>query len=76
MKNSVISVFDTSIAAYNIGNHIIMDAVKSEVMELFPDSFVLSLPVEDIKTNARRYNAISEISFVGGTNILNGDIRR
>lgn len=76
MKNSVISVFDTSIAAYNIGNHIIMDAVKSEVMELFPDSFVLSLPVEDIKTNARHYNAMSDISFVGGTNILNGDIRR
>lgn len=76
MKNSVISIFDTSIAAYNIGNQIIMDAVKTELMELFPQSFVLSLPVEDIKTNARRYNAVSDISFVGGTNILNGDIRK
>ena len=76
MKNSVISVFDTSIAAYNIGNQIIMDAIKTELMELFPHSFVLSLPVEDIKTNARRYNAMSDISFVGGTNILNGDIRK
>lgn len=76
MKNSIISVFDTSIAAYNIGNQIIMDAVKTELMELFPDSFLLSLPVEDIKTNARRYNAKSDITFVGGTNILNGDIRR
>ena len=76
MKNSVISVFDTSIAAYNIGNQIILDAVKAELMELFPQSFVLSLPVEDIKTNTRRYNAMSDISFVGGTNILNGDIRR
>lgn len=76
MKNSVISVFDTAIAAYNIGNQIIMDAVKTELMELFPQSFVLSLPVEDIKTNARRYNSMSDISFVGGTNILNGDIRK
>ena len=76
MKNSVISIFDTSIAAYNIGNQIIMDAVKTELMELFLQSFVLSLPVEDIKTNARRYNAVSDISFVGGTNILNGNIRK
>ena len=76
MRNSVISIFDTAIAAYNIGNQIIMDAVKAELMELFPQSFVLSLPVEDIKSNARRYNAMSDISFVGGTNILNGDIRK
>lgn len=76
MKNSVISVFDTSIASYNIGNQIIMDAVRTELMDLFPDSFVLSLPVEDIKTNARHYNAMSNISFVGGTNILNSDIRK
>lgn len=76
MKNSVISVFDTSIAAYNIGNQIIMDAVKAELMDLFPQSFVLSLPVEDIKKNVRHYNTMSDITFVGGTNILNSDIRR
>lgn len=76
MKNSVISIFDTAIASYNIGNQIIMDAVKTELMELFPQSFVLSLPVEDIKTNTRKYNAMSDISFIGGTNILNRDIRK
>lgn len=76
MENRVISIFDTSIAAYNIGNQIIMDAVKTELMDLFPESFVLSLPVEDVKRNARRYSGLSDISFVGGTNILNGDIRR
>ena len=76
MKNSVISIFDTAIASYNIGNQIIMDAVKTELMELFPRSFVLNLPVEDIKTNARKYNAMSDISFIGGTNILNRDIRK
>ena len=76
MKNSVISVFDTSIASYNIGNQIIMDAVNLEINELFPESFIISLPVEDIKTNARKYNAKSDISFVGGTNILNSDIRK
>lgn len=76
MENSVISVFDTAIAAYNIGNQIIMDAVKTELEDLFPQSFVLSLPVEDIKTNVRHYNTMSDITFVGGTNILNCDIRK
>lgn len=76
MKNNIISVFDTSIASYNIGNQIIMDAVKEELLDLFPRSFMLSLPIEDIKKNARHYNTMSDITFVGGTNVLNTDIRK
>ena len=74
-KNQLISLFDTSIASYNIGNQIIMDAVRLELKDLFPESFFINLPVQDIKTNARKYNALSSLSFVGGTNILNSDIR-
>ena len=76
MKNNIISIFDTSIASYNIGNQIIMDAVNLEINELFPESFIISLPVEDIKAKSRLYNRISETTFVGGTNILNSDIRK
>lgn len=76
MKNKIISIFDTSIASYNSGNQIIMDAVNVEVRELFENSFIISLPIEDIKTNARKYNSKSDLSFVGGTNLLNSDIRR
>ncbi len=72
----MISVFDTSIAAYNLGNQIIMDAVISQLDSLFPKEPLIRIQVEDIGTNARKYNNGSLVTFVGGTNILNGDIRR
>ena len=72
----MISVFDTSIASYNTGNQIIMDAVFNVINTLFPKEFLLRLPAEDISTNARKYNSSSSLSFVGGTNLLNGDIRK
>lgn len=75
LTSSVISIFDTSIAAYNTGNQIIMDAVNLEIRDIFKEHFLVQLPVEDIKTNVRRYNSLSYISFLGGTNILNSDIR-
>ncbi len=71
-----ISVFDTSIMAYNIGNEIIMDAVMTQLDELFHDDFIIRLPMEDIGRVARRYNALSSHTFVGGTNALNGDMRK
>lgn len=71
----MISVFDTSIAAYNLGNQIIMDAVINQLDSLYANEPIIRLPVEDISTNARRYNNNSLYTFVGGTNILNGDIR-
>lgn len=73
-ENNVISIFNTSISCYNTGNQIIMDAVNSELYNMFNGSFFVNLPVQDIKRNARRYNEISDISFIGGTNILNSDI--
>lgn len=75
LTSSVISIFDTSIAAYNTGNQIIMDAVNLEIRDIFKEKFLVQLPVEDIKTNVRRYNSHSYISFLGGTNILNSNIR-
>ena len=75
-ENKIISIFDTSIASYNIGNQIIMDAINLELKDMFPQAFFIKLPTEDIKKNARKYNYISNSSFVGGTNILNSDIRK
>lgn len=75
-KYPVISIFDTSIAAYNIGNEIIMEAVLYELREIYPNAFFIKLPVEDICKNALKYSTESSINFVGGTNILNSDIRK
>jgi hypothetical protein len=69
------SVFDTSISSYNIGNEIIMDAVNVQLNSLFPNDFIVRLPIEDIGTKARMYNGCSQHTFVGGTNVLNGDMR-
>lgn len=72
----MISVFDTSIAAYNSGNQIIMDSILQEIDDLFAEDTIIRLPIEDIGTNARKYNTKSRLTFIGGTNILNGNIRK
>lgn len=72
----IVSVFDTSICSYNIGNDIIMDAVGKVVDEMMPLHHLVRLPATDIAKVARRYNAVSELTFVGGTNILKNDIRK
>jgi len=53
-----------------------MDAVYNHLYSLFPEEYIIRLPIEDICTNARRYNSLSAFSFVGGTNVLNRDIRK
>lgn len=72
---SIVSVFDTSICSYNIGNEIIMDSVFKILDELCPETHLIRLPATDISKVARRYNALSEFTFVGGTNILKNDLR-
>jgi len=69
------SVFDTGVLSYNIGNEIIMDAVMNQLDSMFPNDFIIRLPIEDIGCASRRYCALSQYTFVGGTNALNGDIR-
>ena len=71
-----ISVFDTNIMAYNIGNEIIMDSVVGQLNEIFSNDFIIRLPIEDIGRTARKYNALSSYTFVGGTNALNGNLRK
>lgn len=72
----MISIFDTSIACYNIGNQIIMDAVNKELVDLFPNEFFIHMPVEEMGFKTRMYNRNSNYSFVGGTNLLNSNIRK
>ena len=75
-SNSTISILDTGIATYNIGNHIIMDAVRQEIEDIFHDHFIVTLPPDDMKTHAIKYNHISQLTFAGGTNLLNANIRK
>lgn len=66
-----INLFDTSIASDNLGDGIIMDAVRSHLRGMYPDGEFLPLPTHipmscRNKCDARK----NEISFVGGTNLL------
>lgn len=71
----MISVFDASVASYNIGDQNIMDAVNEELLHLFHRDYFVRLPVEEIGRISRRYNRTSDYSFIGGTNLLNNEIK-
>jgi len=64
-----ISLLDTTISSYNLGNEIIMDAVNSVIDELFPESFVFRIPWEEsFSLKSLKYMNKSEYTFFGGTN--------
>lgn len=66
-----ISVIDTSISSYNLGNQIIMESVFEIIDELFPDDFLFNLPWEGAISKAtHRYLRNSDYVFFGGTNSL------
>jgi polysaccharide pyruvyl transferase WcaK-like protein len=68
----IISLFDTSVGSDNLGDYIIMDAVRKVIKELFRnDVYIYNFPTHDI---IFRYSwkiiANSDFKFVGGTNLL------
>lgn len=71
--NKLISVFDTTIASYNLGNNIIMDAVYKELRQMFPESHFYKLPTMDIGKHTRSCIRESNFTIFGGTNSLNND---
>lgn len=71
----MISVFDTTISAYNIGNEIIMDAVRENLHNLFPEDFFINLPSFDsIGKMSTDYIKKSDYTFFGGTNALSAQM--
>lgn len=71
MSDKKINLFDTSIASDNLGDNIIMDAVRSHLREIYADVEFLPLPTH-VPMNCSEMSAAgkNEISFVGGTNLL------
>lgn len=66
----VISIFDTTISEYNLGNQIIMDAIKTELNSMFGDYFEYRLPYQQINRSIKSCIDESEYVFFGGTNSL------
>jgi polysaccharide pyruvyl transferase WcaK-like protein len=71
-----ISVFDTSIADFNLGNQIIMEAVYKHLYEIFPDDFFYKIGYMDITAHSISYLKKSDLVFFGGTNSLCGHMEK
>lgn len=72
----LISVFDTRVSAYNVGNAIIMDGVEKYLRECFPKSFFIFLPyLDSIGLQSIKHLRKSDFIFFGGTNCLSSDFR-
>lgn len=68
---NTIFLFDTSIATENLGDFIIMDAVKKQLRGIFKDDFFVSTATHDtLGKSAKEWYHSAEYSFVGGTNLL------
>jgi polysaccharide pyruvyl transferase WcaK-like protein len=69
MRNLVL--FDASVATDNLGDHIIMDAIRRWVDSSLADVFTTTVPTHDYTGPvARQQIARADIKLVGGTNML------
>jgi Polysaccharide pyruvyl transferase len=65
------AVLDPSLVSDNIGDFIILDAVNEILREVFPLDYFFHIPTNDeMGSRALRRLKASEMSFVGGTNLL------
>ena len=72
-----VALFDTSVCTENLGDFIIMDAVRDHINEIFPDAMVMNTVTHE-KISRPTYRLIDQcgFSFVGGTNLLSSNMNR
>ncbi|NGF56546.1 polysaccharide pyruvyl transferase family protein [Parapusillimonas sp. SGNA-6] len=72
-----ISVLDTSIVTQNIGDEIIMDAVYSQLHEVFKDKLFVKIPTHEIiGLSGLSLIRNSQFGIVGGSNILSSAMNK
>ncbi|EIL8447475.1 polysaccharide pyruvyl transferase family protein [Clostridium perfringens] len=71
-----ITIFDTSVCSENLGDEIIMDCVKNELMKCLPKTSFLRVPTHE-KISEISYIRMkkSSLGIVGGTNLLAANMR-
>lgn len=73
----IISILDTTISDYNIGNQIIMDAINRTIDEIFKDDFIFRLQyAEKFGKQSLNYIRKSDYTFFGGTNSLSSQMNK
>ena len=72
-----VSVIDTSINNYNLGNMIIMDSINNIFDEIFSNDFIFKIQASESQgSNAVRNLLKSDLVFFGGTNALTSNINK
>jgi len=68
-------LFDTAVCTENLGDFIIMDAVRDHINKMFPDAMVLHTATHE-KISRSTYCMVkkSDLSFVGGTNLISSNM--
>jgi polysaccharide pyruvyl transferase WcaK-like protein len=67
----VLTLLDTAVASTNLGDQIIMDAVRRQVADMLPDAFAYSVASHDyMGAKSRGLLRRSDIVLAGGTNLL------
>ena len=72
-----ITLFDTAVCTENLGDFIIMDAVRDHMNEIFPEAMILHTATHE-KISRPTYSMVkqSDFSFVGGTNLISSNMNR
>lgn len=66
-----ITILDTSVASTNLGDQIIMEAVRRELASLLPEAFAYSVASHEwMGMKSRGLLRRSEVAFAGGSNLL------
>ncbi len=74
-KMKTISILDTSICSSNLGDQIIMDAVDSNLQEMFENALFIQFPTHDrIWLSSYRLMRKSDLILIGGTNLLSSNM--
>lgn len=72
-----IFLHDTSILTTNLGDEIIMDAVRKELRDVFSHAYFINAPTHDyLGKEALAMLQTEPFSFVGGTNLLSGNMNK
>ncbi len=69
-----VAILDTSIGDYNLGNEIIMEAVKDHLGQILPNAFFYRLPSQEIGNLSLRIMRKSKLVFLGGGNTLTSNM--
>lgn len=77
LQQPLLTVFDTAASSRNLGDQIIMDAVRTQLRLCAPEAFCVTIPTHDfVGKEGRALFEQSAACVVGGTNLLSSAVNK